>query len=104
VPAGLDAVVMKALAREPEARFRWANELRDALVPYAAPEGGPALARTLARLFPSDLRAELARLDGLRQAMQPEARAVEPAAQARRGAGGAGATRERAGEGQNPGQ
>jgi serine/threonine protein kinase len=104
VPAGLDAVVMKALAREPEARFRWANELRDALVPYAAPEGGPALARTLARLFPSDLRAELARQDGLRQEMQPEARAVEPAAQARRGAGGAGATRERAGEGRNPGQ
>ncbi len=65
VPAGLDAVVLRALAREPEQRYRWASELRQALLPYAAAEGGPALARLLARTFPADLRAELARMEGL---------------------------------------
>src|SRR5512138_1817431 len=63
VPAGLDAVVLRALAREPEQRHRWASELRDALLPYAAVEGGPALARLLARTFPADVRAELTRLE-----------------------------------------
>jgi serine/threonine protein kinase len=63
VPAGLDAVVLRALAREPEQRHRWASELRDALLPYAAPEGGPALARLLAGAFPAELRTELARLE-----------------------------------------
>jgi serine/threonine-protein kinase len=63
IPAGLDRVVLRALAREPEERWRWASELRDALQPWAAPEGGPALARLLARTFPAELRDELARMD-----------------------------------------
>jgi len=61
VPAGLDAVVLRALAREPEHRFRWASDLRDALAPYAAEDGALALARLLAEVFPSDLRAERSR-------------------------------------------
>ncbi len=65
VPAGLDAVVLRALARDPERRYRWASELRDALLPHAAAEGGPALARLMTRAFPADLRVELSRMEGL---------------------------------------
>lgn len=68
VPAGLDAVVLTALAREPELRFRWASDLREALRPFAAEEGGPAVARILTSAFPSDLRAELSRMEELRRA------------------------------------
>ncbi len=66
VPASLDAVVLRALAREPEHRFRWASDLRDALRPFAAERGGPALARILTSAFPSELKLELARLEELR--------------------------------------
>ncbi len=65
VPAGLDAVVLRALAREPEQRFRWASDLREALRPFAAGEGGPALARIVTGAFPADLRAELSRMEEL---------------------------------------
>jgi serine/threonine-protein kinase len=59
VPAGLDRVVLRALAREPEARFAWASELRDALAPWAGrADGRPALARLMAETFPEGLRAE----------------------------------------------
>lgn len=68
VPAGLDAVVLRALAREPEERFRWASDLRDALRPFAAAEGGPAVARLVTGAFPSDLKAELTRLEELQAA------------------------------------
>jgi serine/threonine-protein kinase len=63
LPAGLDAVVLRALAREPEDRFAWASDLRDALRPFAeAGGGGPsALARLMAETFPDELRAELER-------------------------------------------
>jgi serine/threonine-protein kinase len=57
----LDAIVLRALAREPEGRFAWASELRDALAPWAsraAPDGGAALARLMAETFPDGLRAE----------------------------------------------
>ncbi|HET6413389.1 MAG TPA: serine/threonine-protein kinase [Anaeromyxobacter sp.] len=65
VPAGLDAAVLRALAPRPEDRFRWASDLRDALSPYAELDGGPALARLLAEMFPSELSAELSRLGRL---------------------------------------
>ena len=67
VPAGLDAVVLRALAREPDHRYRWASELRDALLPWVAAEGGPAVARLLARTFPADLRLELSRIERLQE-------------------------------------
>jgi serine/threonine-protein kinase len=58
----LDAVVLRALAREPEDRFAWASELRDALGPWASragPGGGAAaLARLMAEVFPDGPRAE----------------------------------------------
>jgi len=62
VPPELDRIVLRALAREPEARFSWASELRDALVPWArraGPGGGEAaLARRMAETFPEELRVE----------------------------------------------
>jgi eukaryotic-like serine/threonine-protein kinase len=62
VPAALDAVALRALAREPGQRWRWASELRDALRPFAAQDGGPALARILTGEFPEEFRAELVRM------------------------------------------
>jgi eukaryotic-like serine/threonine-protein kinase len=63
VPAALDAVVLRALAREPEERFAWASELAHALRPFfdgGRGEGGSAgLAPLLARLFPAQLRGAL---------------------------------------------
>jgi serine/threonine-protein kinase len=79
VPAGLDAVVLRALARDPEQRFRWASELRDALRPFALEEGGPALARILTSAFPADLRLELGRIEGMHLGMALPAIANEPA-------------------------
>lgn len=61
VPRELDAVVLRALAREPEDRFGWAAELRDALRPWArrlGPAPRPQLAALMARWFPAELRDE----------------------------------------------
>jgi serine/threonine protein kinase len=60
LPEGLDAVVLRALAREPEDRYAWASELRDALLPFASAGGaGPSeLARLMAATFPGELEAE----------------------------------------------
>lgn len=75
VPAALDRVVLRALAREPEERFGWASELRDALAPFTrgAPPGDPGpLARAMARAFPEERAAAEARLAALlRAAGQP---------------------------------
>lgn len=76
VMPGLDAVVLRALSREPGDRFAWASELRDALVPYLG-QGLPstdaaALRRLLARHFRAEIVAELdrvARLDRAREAL-----------------------------------
>lgn len=61
VPPELDRIVLKALAREPEERFAWASELRDALRSLARPLG-PAPTETLAALmtgwFPDELADE----------------------------------------------
>jgi eukaryotic-like serine/threonine-protein kinase len=71
VPRGLDAVVLRALARDPAERFGWASELRDALVPWThagSPAGDPpALARFMALAFPDELRRELDRVEELRR-------------------------------------
>jgi serine/threonine-protein kinase len=59
VPPELDRVVLRALAREPEARFAWASELGDALAPWApGAEGEPLLAALVGRLFPEAAREE----------------------------------------------
>jgi serine/threonine protein kinase len=71
VPRALDAVVLRALAREPEARFAWASELRDALLPFTAgagPEDRSPMAAAVARAFPEELHAEERRLARLRSA------------------------------------
>jgi serine/threonine-protein kinase len=72
VLAGLDAVVLRALAREPEERFSWASELRDALVPYlgqGVPSTDPAaLRRLLARHFRAEIVGELERVSRLERA------------------------------------
>jgi serine/threonine-protein kinase len=71
VPRALDAIVLRALAREPEARFAWASELRDALAPFAtaagAPAGTRALAAAMSRAFPGERREEEDRLARLRR-------------------------------------
>jgi len=63
---GLDAVVLRALSREPEDRFQWASDLRDALVPYLGPgipsTDAAALRRMLARHFRAEILAELDRV------------------------------------------
>jgi serine/threonine-protein kinase len=84
VPYGLDAVVLRALAREPADRFAWASELRDALAPWlnaGVPAGDPpALARLMAQTFPEELRTELDRMDRLRRtAVVAPPRAPPPA-------------------------
>jgi eukaryotic-like serine/threonine-protein kinase len=70
VPPGLDAVVLRALARDVGERWAWAGELRDALAPWVhagTPAGDPpALARFMARQFPAELRSELDRVERLR--------------------------------------
>lgn len=61
VPAALDAVVLRALAREPADRYPWASELADALRPLCDPDGRAALAQELAARFPAELAEERAR-------------------------------------------
>jgi serine/threonine protein kinase len=58
VPPGLDAAVLGALARQPEARTASAAELAGALRPFADPEGGRSLARLLGQLFPEERRRD----------------------------------------------
>ena len=73
VPPALDAVVLRALAREPDARWSWAGDLRDALRPFEAgpPAGGrPALARFLAARFEAERRGELERAERLGAALR----------------------------------
>ena len=61
VPAALDGVALKALAREPADRYAWASELRDALRPWARKLGRAPrrrLAELMAGWFPAELRDE----------------------------------------------
>jgi serine/threonine protein kinase len=70
VPRALDDVVLRALAPEPEQRFAWASELRDALLPFAgpdAPDDPRPLARAMEDAFPEALQEEQRRLRRLRE-------------------------------------
>ncbi len=58
VPPGLDAAVLGALARDPEARTPSAADLAGALQPFADPEGARSLARLLGQLFPEERRRD----------------------------------------------
>jgi len=66
IPAGLDAVVLRAVAREPDDRYAWAAELRDALTPFAAPDAEAKLSAFMGRAFADDLRRERERMERLR--------------------------------------
>lgn len=75
VPRALDAAVLRALAREPEDRFAWASDLRDALLPLtcgAPPDDPSVLARAMAKAFPEELRGEERRRRRLRAALEAE--------------------------------
>ena len=72
VPRALDAVVLRALEREPDRRFAWAGEMRDALLPFtrgAAPDDCGPVARAMAGAFPEELRREEDRRRRLRAAL-----------------------------------
>jgi serine/threonine-protein kinase len=75
VPPVLDALVLRALAPDPEKRTPWASELRDTLAPFVLPGTGrgdpPALARFLAGWCRDELRAELDRAERLRGPRPP---------------------------------
>ena len=76
VPRELDAVVLRALAREPEDRIAWASDLRDALLPFtcgAPPDDPSIVARAMARAFPEELRGEMQRRRRLREAAEEAA-------------------------------
>jgi len=71
LPPGLVAIVMKALAKDPEARFQSADELGRALAPFA--DGVEPITDVLARLPPASVprrNLDVSRppLDGLRDA------------------------------------
>ncbi|MBX3224236.1 MAG: serine/threonine protein kinase [Labilithrix sp.] len=71
LPPGLVAVIMKALAKDPAARFQSAEELRRALAPFA--DGVEPIANVLARLPPATVPrrnhdASRPSMDGLRDA------------------------------------
>ncbi len=76
VSPALDAVVLRALAREPEARWAWASELRDALLPFmrgASHDDRHPLEHAMARWFPDEIGAECERLERLRSAVAAKA-------------------------------
>jgi serine/threonine-protein kinase len=60
VPPGLDAVVLRALSREPADRDPWAADLAGALAPFAAGAGPGALAAELLARCPDEAARELA--------------------------------------------
>ncbi len=61
VQPALDAVVLRAVSREPAGRYPWASDLAEALGPFADPGGRAALAQELAVRFPVELAEERAR-------------------------------------------
>jgi serine/threonine-protein kinase len=60
VPPALDALVLKALAREPAERFPWAADLAEELRPLAASASAGQLAALLAEQFPGELEKDRA--------------------------------------------
>ena len=58
VPPGLDAVVLRALAREPAERQQWAGALAEELRPFAAGDGAEALAELLVERFEAEAARE----------------------------------------------
>jgi len=71
VPPGLDAVVLRALSREPADRFPWAFDLAEALAPFGAGVGPGALAAELAVRCPDEAARELARVTAAAAAATP---------------------------------
>ena len=65
LPASLVAVLVRALARDPAARFPTAAAMRDAIVAAMAPLGGPASPSELAAMLTRDFASELADKDAL---------------------------------------
>ena len=64
MPAALDEVVLRALARRREDRFPSAAALADALGPFSAGDGRAALAALLAAEMPGERERALRRLAG----------------------------------------
>jgi serine/threonine-protein kinase len=58
VPAALDKVVLRALAREPADRYAWAGGLAEALRPFTAGVGPGALPALLAEGFEAEAARE----------------------------------------------
>ncbi len=61
VPAGLDRIVMKALARDVEARYQWANEMQEELQQLMVKSGAMFSSKQLALWMKDAFAADLAR-------------------------------------------
>lgn len=65
VPPALDAIVMKALAREPDDRYRWASDMAQDLLRFMYSTGEPGsraeLAQFMKRAFATDYETERTR-------------------------------------------
>jgi serine/threonine-protein kinase len=59
----LDRAVLRALARDPEARHPWAGDLAAELAPLAAPDGRQRLSALLAEGFPEERARDRARAE-----------------------------------------
>jgi serine/threonine protein kinase len=83
VPAALDAVVLRALSRDPKARFNWVAALRRALLPFASSATRSAAGATPVpdRPPPSSpaIVAEAATPSPFRRTLTPEVEAMDAA-------------------------
>ena len=81
LPEALEAVVVKALARERKDRYQWASELREALLPFTFAGGSvfstQQLADEMTRLFADQSRKEANRLRELAAYREPSPKRPE---------------------------
>lgn len=78
LPEAMEALLLKALAKEPAARFQWASELQQALLPFTLAEGGGSfssqqLGEVMSTFFGEDAERDAERLRRLSEYQEPKA-------------------------------